>query len=294
MNAMTCNEVQEQLDLLAADACEPAVRTALESHLRDCKACAAVFAESQRVTGLLEIYFNDNAIERLRQRTEQPARPVRQRAWPFVRGGLAAAAVVLVAIGLVWWSPSNNEARFEPTFAMVVHARKVDDIVPGPEKLPAALKTQNAEVMVAIPQTVRGDDFRESLIKAKRAGKLLLPPAVSLDMELVNTSKRTVEIRPGESILELDVGSNGVLRMDVPNAEEPDFLHPATVQLDQGEKYIIRIDRLIAGSRGKLEYVYLTKPGDYELTARLRINVAGKTIVVSAPPVRIGVVTQSP
>ena len=41
MNTLSCHEVQEQLDLFAADACDPAVRAALESHLHECPACAA-------------------------------------------------------------------------------------------------------------------------------------------------------------------------------------------------------------------------------------------------------------
>jgi hypothetical protein len=244
---------------------------------------------------MLDIHFSDQAIERLRQRIEQPAQPPRRSLRPFVRGILAAAAMTLIAVSLVWWLPNgkDDQPKFEPTFAMTIHARK-DAAAPGPEKIQAALK-KNAEAVAVIPLMARGADVREDLIKARRDGKLPLPPAVSLDMELVNTSKQSVEIRPGEATLELDLPAERIVRIEAPaNAEEPAFLRPEKLQLDVGAKHVFRVDRLIAGSRGKLEYLYLTEPGEVPLTARLRIAISGKAIVVTAPPVRIGVVVQSP
>src|SRR5207248_1141874 len=55
MNAMTCAEVEEQLDLLAADACDAPMRETLEGHLRDCPTCAAKFSQSKRLQGLLDL-----------------------------------------------------------------------------------------------------------------------------------------------------------------------------------------------------------------------------------------------
>jgi anti-sigma factor RsiW len=47
MNAMTCQEVESQLDLLAAGECDPPLREALQAHLQQCPTCAARYAESQ-------------------------------------------------------------------------------------------------------------------------------------------------------------------------------------------------------------------------------------------------------
>ena len=70
MNAITCQEVQEQLDLLAAGECDRPTQEALESHLQQCQACAATYAESRRVLGLLDLHLRQDGLERLQQRIE--------------------------------------------------------------------------------------------------------------------------------------------------------------------------------------------------------------------------------
>src|SRR6516164_3744451 len=78
MNAMTCEQVQEQLDLLAAGECDPPARAEIEQHLRTCPACAATYAESQRLMATLDRHWSEAGIERIRQRIETEKRPVRR------------------------------------------------------------------------------------------------------------------------------------------------------------------------------------------------------------------------
>jgi hypothetical protein len=285
MNAMSCAEVQEQLDLLAADACEPATRTALEDHLRTCSTCAARFAESQRLLGLLDVHFGEKGLKRLQARIAEQGRPRRRLLKPFVRGILAAAALVLIAVGLAWWLPNwNGDNDAEPSFALVVQKRTAR-IVPGGDKLPELPKDKLMEVLAARG----GKQLREELAQAQRDGKLPPPPAVALDLVLTNTGQHPVEVKLGEAtpMLEIDLPGDAVVRVPAPTAAEPDFLRPLSFRLEPGQEHAIHIDRLVAGSPGKLEYIYVTEPGAYTLTARIRFLVEGKTVTVAGPPVRL-------
>lgn len=285
MNAMTCAQVQEQLDLLAADECDAPSRAALESHLRGCPACAAKYAQSQRLLGLLALHWNEQGLERLQQRIGQQARPPRRFVRPFVRA-LAVAALILITVGLVWWLPNwNTEHKGAgPAFALLVHQREQ-----MPDKLPAPPKDKMVEAMPALVRTARGGkEFRDELIRAQKNGKLPPPSAVALDLMLVNTSDQAVEFRLAPT-LELDLPGDGVIRIAAPDAETPDYLLPRPLQLKPGQEHVIRIDRLIAGSQDNLEYIYVTEPGEYTLTARLRFTIAGKGVTVTGPPVGIKV-----
>lgn len=280
MNTMNCAQAQEQLDLLAADECDPPDRVALESHLRSCPTCAAKYEESRRLLGLLDVHWNEQGLERLRQRIDQQARPPRRFVRPFMRGVLAAAAMLLIAVGLAWWLPNRHDGP-EPSFALLIPPRKQ-----MPDKLPAPPNDKGLEAMAVVVRNLRsGKEFRDELARAQQQGKLPLPPAIALDLALVNTGDRAVEVRLGE--LELDLPGDGVIRMAAPEGQTPNFLRPQPLHLKPGQEHIIHIDRLIAGSSNKLEYIYVIEPGNYTLTARVRFTVAGKAMTVSGPPVRI-------
>jgi predicted anti-sigma-YlaC factor YlaD len=291
MKAMTCAEVQEQLDLLAAGACDSATRTAIERHMRECPACAARRAESERLVGLLDLQWNQAAVERLQQRIEAAARPQRKRrfAAPFVRSFVAAAAVMLIAAGLLWWLPpwDTDSAASGAQLALVVHARqavKIDAPVPG------RATDKGAEAVAVMPLAAKsGETLRRDLLQAQREGKLPPPPAVSLSMTLVNNGKRPVEVRLGDVVpmLSLDVDGNGVVRMPVPEGQAVDFPERQSWQLQPGAQHDITIGRLMAGSPGAIEYIYLTEPGEVTVTARLRLSVDGEPVTVTAAPVHI-------
>ena len=294
MNAMTCQEVEEQLDLLAAGACDPPVRVALETHLAQCQTCAAHYAESQRTLGLLDLHFQHDGLGRLQQRIEEESRPRRRMRifTPFVRSVALVAAVVLVAVGLIWWLPRDNPDRpdTEPQFALLVQAgktrQKVDLQAPG------LGKEKSAEAVAVVPLAARGGDtLRTDLVKAQREGKLPLPPEVTLELVLVNTGQRAVEVRLGDERAELalEVAGDGVVRIPAPKADTPAVLRPQTLLLNAGKQHVFLIDRLIAGSPGKLEFIYVTEPGEYKLTARLRLTADGRAVTVTGETVRIKV-----
>jgi hypothetical protein len=131
--------------------------------------------------------------------------------------------------------------------------------------------------------------LRRDLLQAQRQGKLPPPPAVSLELVLVNSGNRSVQVRLGDAAptLSLAIKGDGVVRMPAPDAATPRFLQRQTLHLGPGERHVVSIDRLIAGSRDKLEYVYLTEPGDHMLTAQLRFTADGRLVTVTGTPVRI-------
>ena len=61
------------------------------------------------------------------------------------------------------------------------------------------------------------------------------------------------------------------------------------MRLAPGKQFRLHIDRLIAGSPGKLEYVYITEPGDHALTALLRVLVDDRVVTVTGGLVSIKV-----
>jgi hypothetical protein len=298
MNAMTCQDVQEQLDLLAAGECEPPIRDALTRHLQQCQACAARYAQSQRVLGLLDMHFKQDGLERLQARIEAEAQPRRKRrfAAPFIGGFGLVAAVLLIAVGLSWWllRDGTDQKGPGPEFALLVRPGPVKpEIVPQP---PAPLKAKDVEAVAVVALAERnGDAARRELLKAQRGGKLPFPPAVSLELVLVNTGKLPVEVRLGDATanLALDLTGDGVLRMPAPDAETPESLRPRTLQLEPGNELVLHIDRLVAGSPGKLEYIYLTEPGELTLTARLHLTAGGQPVTVTGKAVRIKVGNQT-
>ena len=273
---LTCTEVRDQLDLLAADACDPQTRVVLERHLHSCPACAEQLTESRRLMGLLDLQLNDSGLERLRQRVDVQARPARKTRWfaPTLRRALAAAALILIALGLGVWMPTADS---EPRFSLVVDQQQAKvRIEPGMQEAKALLAT-------------RGKDLRARLLKAKDEGKLPMPPAIDLELALVNDSRRPIEVRLGDAVtrLTLDIDGDGVIRIPVTMVPLPEFLKPRLLRLQPGERHVVRVDRLIAGSTNELEFIYVVESGEYLIDATLRVTADRKAISVKAPPTRV-------
>jgi hypothetical protein len=293
MNAMSCHEVEEQLDLLAAGECDPPTRLAVEQHLEHCPACSASYADSRRLHNLLDLNWNEAGPPRLRERIEHsagvPASAGRQLGRrlilsPFVRRAVAVAALLLLTVGLIWWLPKRQPNLSEPELQLTLLVRNDGQgIEPGPPT-----------VVRSLPELAMGKNaaaFRQDLLQAQRDGKLPVPPAIPLALALKNAGDRPLEVQLGDaaSELSLDLQGEGVIRIAAEGAPEPEFLQQRTLQLAPGEQFDFRIDHLIAGSRGSLEYIYLTEPGEYTLSARLRVTAGGATVTLSSEAILIQV-----
>src|SRR5262249_9387896 len=111
MNALTCQQVQDEIELFAADECEEATRAAVQRHVADCAAGAAALAEAGQMLGLLTLGLREPAgLARLQQRLGAEAKKRQRPAVIFIVGRVAAfAAVLLLTVGLWFWlSPSRQ------------------------------------------------------------------------------------------------------------------------------------------------------------------------------------------
>jgi hypothetical protein len=289
MNTLTCEQVEEQLDLLAAGECDRPTRRAVEAHLESCPACTASCAESQRIQGMLDLHWNEaGRQEQLRRRIDEAdraARRPRPRVLPFVNRVASLAALLLVTFGLALMLPNWKEPAPGGGLALLVKGDGVQKVRGGPAVGPehaladaATARFAKKEVVLALPEAERGEEARHRLRNLQSKGELPPPPPVGLELELKNTGVRPLEVRLGgdESDLSLDVKGPGVLRLPAPSREAPPLLRPQTLRLAPGASHLLPLERLIAGSRGHVEYVYLTEPGEYPLTVRLPVKVNGE------------------
>jgi hypothetical protein len=301
MNAMTCEQVEQQLDLLAAGECDLPTRRALERHLEDCAACSASYRESQLLQGMLDLHWNEaSRLQRLHERIEEADRPVlriRPRVMPFVKRFGSLAALLLVAVGLMLVFPrgETDQPEVEMGAAVVRSVGEAEAMKVAPAVRMADAHLQEA---VALPAHQSGAGFRRDLLDAKHNQKLIAPPALGLTVELKKTRSRPVEVQlDDDTELRLDVDGPGVMRLPAPPGTEPRFLLPQTLRLRLGEGcdgFTLSIDRLESGSRRHLEYVYLTEPGEYVLTARLRVRIDNRPEVLTTGPIRVRVTDGRP
>ncbi len=225
---------------------------------------------------MLDVHFNEAGLQRLQERIEGEARPRRKRV--LLRAVLLAAALFLLAVSVVWWLPTGGNA--EPQLALLGP--------PGSQSFELRLppRGRDAEPAVHNLEALKGE-----LVQAQREGRLPPPDIAGLELTLVNNGKRPIEASwsgAAES-LALDVQGAGVLRLPAPDAADGDVLRPRSIPLEPGERHVIPIRRLAAGSHGKLEYIYLTEPGEYTVTPHLKLTVAGRDLTLTGEPIRITV-----
>jgi hypothetical protein len=200
MNALTCHDVETQLDLFAAGECDRPTRRAIERHLEECAACAAGYAESQRLLGLLDLHWNAAALERLQEHIEREARPVpRLRLYsPFTRQALALAAMLLVTLGLAGMLPKTQDGR--PDLEVAVLAQ--GPARPLEVRLPHEAMTMKAPVpemvKVDVVRGQSGEEFRTALRQAKERGTLPPPAELPLTLRLRNAGMQPLDVRLGE------------------------------------------------------------------------------------------------
>src|SRR5262249_4880478 len=105
MTPLSCDEVRTQIDLYAAGECGEPARSAIGRHLTRCPGCARAHEEARQLVGLLDLRFGEpRRLERLRDRIEAEARPrpARLRLLRFPRQVAALAALLLLAVGVLF------------------------------------------------------------------------------------------------------------------------------------------------------------------------------------------------
>jgi hypothetical protein len=270
VNTPNCDDVADLIDLYAAHECDPAQERAVRAHLASCADCRATLDDSRRLMGLLDGHFGrDAALSRLGVRLKAEARPPRILSAPnlFVRRFAAVAALLLVTLGLGYLvSPLASSPR--------------------PAALQLAMVLPRSQLENVQSKPARGGHERDVVPDFPRGKKKLdLPPRIDVDLVVKNAGKTPIE---------LDVGGPGFrCALDVrgPAVERHRIADPAyvpfprrTLTIEPGGTKTLTLERLAAQTGERVQYLYPTAPGDYEL--RVRIETVARRQGV-AEPVRL-------
>jgi ferric-dicitrate binding protein FerR (iron transport regulator) len=115
MNRLTCLEVEVQIELFALNECPRPLQQAMAAHVASCPSCQGSLREARLLLGLLDLEYQESErLERLFDRLDAERRPVRRRTPQWPRQLAALAALVLIALGLTWWTPTGPETIIEP------------------------------------------------------------------------------------------------------------------------------------------------------------------------------------
>jgi hypothetical protein len=308
MNAWTCADAEEHLELYAAGECEPDTRRALEAHLAGCASCRKALAEVRQVLGLLELRAREPvALWRLRGLVERDARRQRLRRLTVIgRRASALAALLLLTVGLAGWLPRPGGGPVPEPLQMVVELGSAGRGVPAAPARggPEALKGQFNHEQVA--DVVRKDgvpvyhldldgrtpgEFRRAL--AARSRNLPPPPTVSLKVELRNLTGRTLEVGGAGAAVLLELHGPGAVSVPTPWVPAGVHLPRQAVPVPPQGLVPIEIRRLVSGGEAA-RYLYWTEPGDYTLTVRLRLPVRPETGAAVVGPVRTVTLSSPP
>jgi hypothetical protein len=139
---MECGETKELLSAYLDGEVTEKERKLIESHLASCPSCASELEDLRRVVGLVAALpreavpegFVQNTIERLPAPRTPAGEGLRrfflQPRWAFTSGALAAAALIFVAMSLIYWQGAEvppftdlkPEARGRPIAGVAVSA----------------------------------------------------------------------------------------------------------------------------------------------------------------------------
>jgi hypothetical protein len=289
---LTCEQVEDQLDLYAVKECDLPTRVAIDAHVSGCPACAASLEASRQLLGLLDLRAAAPArLERLRSAIDAeaappavlPFRPRRQaRVLRVAHRFGALAAGLLVCLGLIGVAGPLGSTGGDPTTEVVEAA-----LLSGPALEEKAIKDGRPAHALEAMSGQKSKAEREARFEL-RAVREASPPAVELRLQARNPTNRPVTLwlaGPRTSV-ELDLSGPGVERRPAPASVRPD-VSPERLTLAPGATDTVTIRQLIAGRKGAAEYVTWTQPGTYTLKARLQVQTpTGETVILAAPPAR--------
>jgi hypothetical protein len=300
MTPLTCQQVEAQIELYTAGACDAWTDSAIRQHLAHCPTCIQSDQEARQLIGLFDLRLQEaERLERLHARLarESQRRTERSQRWfPIGRPVAALVAMLLVTIGLAWsirpGSFADLSSGEELAVALVPSVGQKEALEAPFRGIPVGAKPDallgpavtNAFTFALNLHGKAAKDFREQLPAAAGTGRLPLPPEVDLSLELHNMTRGELQVAPQASHTELwlDLTGPGVMHVAGPAGLDEPFLSATTVAVAPGQRCAVPIRRLVDGSRGALRYTYWTEPGDYTLTLRYRVAV--RPAPRAAPP----------
>jgi len=306
MNPMTCNDIDEQIELFAIGECDPPTEAAMRRHMAGCARCARAETEARRFLSLVDFRMQEtDRLERLLDRIEAEAKPApatlpmtRAKRTASNKRWFALAASILLPLGIGIWLTPSDETSDKGGSRSDLSVALLPDRARGLEKLaPAPTNDKHVETIVTFafePAAASIKAYRSDLQQAAFKGQLPAPPEVNLVLEIHNSTDHPIRLRFDDpnAELRLTLSGNGALRVNGARGADP-FAGLSVVRLAAGATFYLPIERLIGGSRQQPVFLYWTAPGQYRLRAVLRIPTEssdGKkltTISGLAVPIRV-------
>ncbi|MCX7666619.1 MAG: hypothetical protein N2112_13860 [Gemmataceae bacterium] len=113
------------------------------------------------------------------------------------------------------------------------------------------------------------------IAKAKKGEEVRFPAPAEIDfvLKITNTGKEDVTILVGGdvNVYTLDFQGEGALQATPLLAFTADFRIGKPVTIPAGKDYEIPVNRLADGMRGNSRWLYLTKPGEYKVSATYQL-----------------------
>jgi hypothetical protein len=288
MSPLTCQQIEAQIELYAAGACDPRTDGAIREHLALCPACALADREARQLIGLLDVRFQEpERLERLHARLQAESQRRTRRWSPMWRPVAALAAMLLLTVGLAWSVRPGEVADVHGGGELAIA------LVPAMEQIgvkeasargnpfgpkPAILPGPAPRNPFTYPLNLHGQtakDFRAQLQAAAGTDRLPPPPEIDLSLELRNTTHEELRIAPlaRRAELQLDLAGPGAVTVAGPASDDEPFRPATIVAVAPGQSFKLPIRRLVYGSRQAIRRAYWTEPGDYTLTVRYRVAV---------------------
>jgi hypothetical protein len=211
MNALTCDQVQEEIELFAAEECDAPTRAAIEHHLAGCPACAEALDETQQMLGFLTLRLREPAsLARLRQRISAEAKKQHRPAiFIFVARAAAFAAVLMLTVGAYFWvSPAQKGRADMNTVAMiqsvspdaVYHVRGTHEVELEHGEVFVALRPEQTTkpFVITTPAGQAQTDGAECFMKVSTEGEAAVEVNVLRGKVALSNAKGTEVVRPGE------------------------------------------------------------------------------------------------
>jgi hypothetical protein len=242
MTPLTCTEAADLIDLHAAFACEPDQVEALTAHLATCPACTASLEEARELQALLDWNaLAPAARERLRTAIDseakpQRARPVQPMLWARRLGSLAALLLVVLGLSLVLGDSLSSSGS---GIVLVAEA-------------PAMSAEMRSRLEMMKVAAAPGQAIKVGI----EVDHVPQPRPVDVPFDLHNDSARPVQLLLGNerTRTQLDLDGPGDLR------HQPTLV-PPEIDLAPGQTAQVTLRGLA-----------VTRPGDYRLRGRLRIE----------------------
>jgi hypothetical protein len=284
---LTCEQVEDQLDLYAAKECDLPTRVAIDAHVARCPACAAGLEVSRQLLGLLDLRADEPArLERLREKIDAEAAPLvvlpfrakrPARVLRFARPLASLAAGLLVYVGLFGLTgpPSLTGSAPMPDVVAAV-------LIPG----------TTAENELAVPAKGGPERAFERALKADASARFEVrqargaPETVGVALRVRNPTDRPLTLWLGGPRTEVDLALTGP-RVERRPAAKGAQIAPEWLTLAPRAEGTVTLKGLTAERGGAAEEVRWTRPGDYTLKVRLRVETTeGEPILLTTPPLR--------